>query len=240
MDEDDIANASDEQLMRLLTFALKNDPAGPRMRKDPPKTRRDIINQLYWLGVLSKPQTMGKATLRTFIKEVLSGFANPNGLPGRDGVTDPLRFADPVIGSHGGLLNDDKEDTDAQEQRNSSMPRAAGVLIRRQDGKILAVSRKNDPTDFGLPGGKVDPGETPLQAAIRELGEETGLVANNLTQVFEIDDGCGYIMTTFVGDVSGEINTNEAGRVKWVSPEELCAGSFGKYNSQLLKHVYGE
>ena len=31
------------------------------------------------------------------------------------------------------------------------------------DTKILGISRKHDPNDFGLPGGKVDPGETRRQ-----------------------------------------------------------------------------
>jgi 8-oxo-dGTP diphosphatase len=40
---------------------------------------------------------------------------------------------------------------------------------------ILAVSRKDDPNAFGLPGGKVEHGETEEQAARRELLEETGV-----------------------------------------------------------------
>lgn len=42
--------------------------------------------------------------------------------------------------------------------------------------KYLAVSRRNDPTNFGLPGGKEDPGESNLQAVVREVFEEVGLV----------------------------------------------------------------
>ena len=48
------------------------------------------------------------------------------------------------------------------------------VLLFNQ-GQILAVSRKDDPNDFGLPGGKLDPGETFTAGAIREVREETGL-----------------------------------------------------------------
>lgn len=40
---------------------------------------------------------------------------------------------------------------------------------------ILMVRRKEDPSSFALPGGKVEPGEAPLDAAVRELKEETGL-----------------------------------------------------------------
>jgi len=38
---------------------------------------------------------------------------------------------------------------------------------------VLMVERKDEPGRWGLPGGKVEPGETPEEAAIRELDEET-------------------------------------------------------------------
>lgn len=46
--------------------------------------------------------------------------------------------------------------------------------VRRR--QLLVVQRKEDPSLWGLPGGKVEPGEAGLAAACRELREETGLV----------------------------------------------------------------
>jgi len=43
-----------------------------------------------------------------------------------------------------------------------------------QDEKILLIQRR-DFEVWGLPGGEIEPGETPVQAAIREVREETGL-----------------------------------------------------------------
>lgn len=110
---------------------------------------------------------------------------------------------------------------------------AACCLIISDDGKVLAVSRKDDPTAFGLPGGKVDPGETPEEAAARELREETGLVASNLRKVFVRKEDDGYTTHTFACEVQGEINTPESGVIRWVTPEVLFAGPFGGYNRRL-------
>jgi 8-oxo-dGTP diphosphatase len=53
--------------------------------------------------------------------------------------------------------------------------RIAAALITRQDGKTLLV-RKRGTTAFMQPGGKIEPGETPEAALIRELNEELGLI----------------------------------------------------------------
>jgi 8-oxo-dGTP pyrophosphatase MutT (NUDIX family) len=50
---------------------------------------------------------------------------------------------------------------------------AAFCLLR--DGHLLTV-RKAGSSRFMLPGGKIDPGESPYEAALREVSEEVGLV----------------------------------------------------------------
>jgi 8-oxo-dGTP diphosphatase len=49
---------------------------------------------------------------------------------------------------------------------------AAFCLVR--DGRLLTV-RKAGSTRFMLPGGKIDPGESPRDAAVREVMEEVGV-----------------------------------------------------------------
>jgi ADP-ribose pyrophosphatase YjhB (NUDIX family) len=50
----------------------------------------------------------------------------------------------------------------------------AGIIIIKDD-KLLVMYRKTTREYYCLPGGHMDPGETPEQTAIRELKEETTL-----------------------------------------------------------------
>jgi ADP-ribose pyrophosphatase YjhB (NUDIX family) len=50
---------------------------------------------------------------------------------------------------------------------------SAGGVVVGPDGRVLVVSQKGD--SWSLPKGHVDPGETPLEAACREIGEESGI-----------------------------------------------------------------
>lgn len=71
------------------------------------------------------------------------------------------------------------------EQCRRPTPVAVCLLVQDGGGKILAVSRKKDfhkPESewrFGLPGGKVDPGEKDLTALVREVDEETGYAVHD-------------------------------------------------------------
>jgi ADP-ribose pyrophosphatase YjhB (NUDIX family) len=58
-------------------------------------------------------------------------------------------------------------------------PRLAAIAVVLRDGQVLLAKRKNAPDAglWGFPGGHVDLGETALDAAARELHEETGVVA---------------------------------------------------------------
>ena len=49
----------------------------------------------------------------------------------------------------------------------------SAVAIRNERGLVLTV-RKTGASGYMMPGGKPDPGETPLGAAVREVTEELG------------------------------------------------------------------
>lgn len=65
----------------------------------------------------------------------------------------------------------------SEEHKSGNM--AVGAFIQDESGKFLLIQRPDDcsycPTCWEVPGGKMDPGETPEQAVVREVLEETGL-----------------------------------------------------------------
>lgn len=51
---------------------------------------------------------------------------------------------------------------------------AAGIMCETADGRLLIVKANYKP-HWTIPGGLIDPGETPLEGAIRETVEEVGI-----------------------------------------------------------------
>ena len=72
---------------------------------------------------------------------------------------------------------------------------AAGVVAFDEEGKLLMVRQYRYPIGqemLELPAGKIDPGETPLQCAARELQEETGYKAETLTELGRVYPAAAY------------------------------------------------
>lgn len=72
----------------------------------------------------------------------------------------------------------------------------AGFVLTRRDAGLRAHAHQ-----YALPGGRIDPGETPDQTACRELEEEVALDAAGSTVLGQLDDyrtRSGYIITPVV------------------------------------------
>lgn len=111
---------------------------------------------------------------------------------------------------------------------------AASIAVFRA-GKVLLAERVAAPAAlrFSLPGGVVELGETLVEAALRELHEETGVRArvvgfNDHVEVIERDPegrlAAHFVVASFVGLwQSGEGTVGpEARRILWVEPERIA------------------
>src|SRR5690348_4513876 len=88
--------------------------------------------------------------------------------------SDPVRHAGTMVGAPGG---------------------AAFLLCQR------ATDMSRHAGQWALPGGRIDPGETPLEAGLRELHEELGIRLGPETVLGWLDDyptRSGYVITPIV------------------------------------------
>lgn len=99
------------------------------------------------------------------------------------------------------------------------MKRRATVILRKEKS-ILFTQEKNG--QWLLPGGKVEKNELPICAAVRELWEETGLVAESIRFMFS-HQSYSNNHSVFLVSVSEEAHVlarNEVALVKWLTPDE--------------------
>ena len=117
-----------------------------------------------------------------------------------------------------------EQHTAAERYRVS--PRTA-IFVRRGEEYLLikgSAGKRLWPGKYNAIGGHVEPGEDVLAAALRELREETGLVADLwLCGTVMVDAGeTGVALFVFVADdPTGEPNDSAEGSVEWLTVRSL-------------------
>ena len=98
-------------------------------------------------------------------------------------------------------------------------------LISNGDKVLLQNRVKNDWRGYALPGGHVEPGESFVDAVIREMKEETGLTVYNPKLVgikqFPIDNGRYIVFLFKTAEYTGNLQSSDEGMMEWISREDL-------------------
>lgn len=121
------------------------------------------------------------------------------------------------------VMQDVPGDTTGLDGSVAGTSGGAAILLTRRGAGLPSHARQ-----WALPGGRIDAGETPLEAAIRETHEEVGVVVTAADCLGRLDDyptRSGYVISPFVFWVPDEVavvpNPGEVASVHRISLREL-------------------
>ena len=108
-------------------------------------------------------------------------------------------------------------------------PSAFGIAVRRGRIALVEIGDPGRQTWLALPGGGLEPGETPEDALVREFAEETGLVIRPVSSLgassdrVVINDGRafnvrGVFFTAVILDERPDLLTEPDHRLVWRTP----------------------
>ncbi len=118
----------------------------------------------------------------------------------------------------------------AEEPSGPIVAAAGGTVWRRRDDGVLEVVVVHRPRydDWSLPKGKLDVGEHALTAAVREIGEETGLQVvvgrRSLRTGYPVAEGVKRVDYWVMQAVGGSFEPNdEVDQLRWLPVEAAAA-----------------
>ena len=141
----------------------------------------------------------------------------------------------------------------------------AGIMLVNKDGMVFVGSRVDMPSDaWQMPQGGIDDGEEPIDAALRELYEETGVPADKARIVGQSANWIPYdlpvdiiprlwggryrgqtqmwFLIEFLGtdaDIDLGVHHREFGAWRWATPEQL-PDLIVKFKSDLYARILDE
>lgn len=108
----------------------------------------------------------------------------------------------------------------------------AFAAVLDQQGRVLIVRERKRPFRFGFPGGRIERGEAPEVAVMRECLEETGLVVevSYLIGEYRFANGlCAHVFRCFPVGTAADVAAEEDSHAGWYEPHSVprpIRGSF--------------
>lgn len=117
----------------------------------------------------------------------------------------------------------------------------AAAVIKNSENQVLISLRKKSSHQGGLwefPGGKIESGENPEQALVRELKEELDLTVTTVTPLITVShqypDLLVKLYVYWVEEFSGLAKSCEGQPLKWVAADELRRYAFPAANQPII------
>jgi 8-oxo-dGTP diphosphatase len=124
----------------------------------------------------------------------------------------------------------------------SKILEVSAAVLQRPDGTFLLAQRPPDKIWAGyweFPGGKIELGETPYHALVRELHEELGITVHAaypwLTRIFTYPHATVRLNFFRVTDWSGELHPHEGQQFSWQYPTEVIVDPVLPANAPILR-----
>ena len=136
--------------------------------------------------------------------------------------------------------------TEANKMASSAIQLISAVALIDSDGRVLLAERPEGKIFAGyweFPGGKIETGETPEAALVRELDEELGVDTKDsclapLGFVSHPYDTHHMVLLLYVcRKWSGRPQPKEGGQLKWVAPARLRDFEMPPANKELISVI---
>lgn len=109
--------------------------------------------------------------------------------------------------------------------RTESVELTVLCLIHKNGRYLLQDRIKNDWKGYTLPGGHIEPGESIVDAVIREMQEETGLTIRHPhlcgVKQFPLEEGRYIVFLFETEEFEGDLRSSEEGTMHWIDEGEL-------------------
>lgn len=109
--------------------------------------------------------------------------------------------------------------------RTESVELTVLCLIHKNGRYLLQDRIKNDWKGYTLPGGHIEPGESIVDAVIREMQEETGLTIRHPhlcgVKQFPLEEGRYIVFLFETEEYEGDLRSSEEGTMHWIDEREL-------------------
>lgn len=128
------------------------------------------------------------------------------------------------------------------QTENTKIIEVSAAVLQRLDGSFLLAQRPPDKIWAGyweFPGGKIEPGETPYYALVRELREELGIEVETaypwITRVFTYPHATVRLNFFRVTEWHGELHPHEGQQFSWQHATEVSVDPILPANAPILR-----